>query len=178
MSYIDGEGYRRVKTPTGWRREHRVVAGVDDPQVHVHHVNHDKTDNRPENLRILTADEHAEEHARERRTIDRARVRALYEAGWTMPRIAKHLGTHHGNVSRALRDAGGRARPMLETRGVPVDRAELDRLYRAGLRPDAIGRELGVSGDVVRARLKRWGYPSYPPGRPYPSRTQEAHTDV
>jgi HNH endonuclease len=55
----------QVKTDQGWEREHRVVAQPGPDQV-VHHVNGDPTDNRPENLEIMTQAEHAKLHDPER----------------------------------------------------------------------------------------------------------------
>jgi len=57
-------GYKRVYTgPYTYEFEHRIVAGLEkgDERV-VHHKNHDKTDNRPENLEVMTRSEHAKEH--------------------------------------------------------------------------------------------------------------------
>lgn len=52
---------------TNQRHEHRVVAeqmlgrGLKPSEV-VHHKNHDKRDNRPENLAVMTRAEHINEH--------------------------------------------------------------------------------------------------------------------
>jgi hypothetical protein len=67
-------GYVRVWCPghpvakrDGYALEHRRVlhdAGVAVPSGHhVHHLNEDKTDNRLENLAVLTASEHVRTHA-------------------------------------------------------------------------------------------------------------------
>jgi len=54
--------------PGLWKHEHRVVMEREVnrtllPTEHVHHKNRDKTDNRLENLQLLTAQEHALLHA-------------------------------------------------------------------------------------------------------------------
>jgi hypothetical protein len=57
-------GYNLVyQGPYTYEFEHRIAAGLSkkDKQV-VHHKNHDKLDNRPENLEIMTRSEHAMEH--------------------------------------------------------------------------------------------------------------------
>lgn len=50
----------------GYVAEHRMVAWdcgiLTDPADHVHHVNEDKTDNRPENLDALHGSEHRRHH--------------------------------------------------------------------------------------------------------------------
>ncbi len=67
LRYLNGDGY--VVT---WRRgrkelEHRVVAEEKlgrhlAPGEHVHHLNRDRTDNRPENLEVLSHDDHSRQH--------------------------------------------------------------------------------------------------------------------
>jgi hypothetical protein len=61
---ITADGYVRVYVaPYTYEAEHRIVANAQgDPSVIVHHKNHDKQDNRPENLVCMTRSTHAIEH--------------------------------------------------------------------------------------------------------------------
>lgn len=69
---IGPDGYVRVRTgPNTRQREHREVAAATlgrplRPDEHVHHMNGDKTDNRPENLEVLSVREHALRHPPEK----------------------------------------------------------------------------------------------------------------
>jgi endogenous inhibitor of DNA gyrase (YacG/DUF329 family) len=67
---VDQHGYVRIYEPDhprafggGWVFEHRWVVEQQlgrylDPDEHVHHINHVRMDNRPENLKAMTALEH------------------------------------------------------------------------------------------------------------------------
>lgn len=68
-----GGGYIAVRRPghpladkQGYVMEHRLVlweAGIEIPDGHhVHHLNGDKTDNRIENLTVVSASDHQREH--------------------------------------------------------------------------------------------------------------------
>lgn len=68
---IDSHGYVRIFEPghpratkSGWIFEHRwlieqALGRILDRDEHVHHLNHARSDNRPENLQLLSAHEHA-----------------------------------------------------------------------------------------------------------------------
>ena len=67
---IDHMGYVRIYEPghpratkSGWIFEHRwiieqALGRFLDFEEHVHHLNHIRSDNRPENLQLLSAQEH------------------------------------------------------------------------------------------------------------------------
>jgi hypothetical protein len=56
--YVSASGYRNVKIAQRSFREHRVIwflcTGDDPGLLEIDHINHDRTDNRIENLRVVT----------------------------------------------------------------------------------------------------------------------------
>ena len=84
--FIDNHGYRMVDAPsghpyarckgigsgkmggsTGYIKEHRAImeqhlGRILHPHEHIHHKNHDKLDNRLENLELLSVSEHMRLH--------------------------------------------------------------------------------------------------------------------
>jgi hypothetical protein len=83
--------------------EHRVINGRVTTAEHVHHVNHDRADNRPENLRPLSAVEHAAEHGNPRWWVQAAR---MYSSGLSTYQIGKQLTRNPATVYRALIQLG------------------------------------------------------------------------
>ena len=170
---VASNGYIRVKVPGhpeadkyGWAYEHRVVAhdtfGPIPAGHHVHHVNRDKTDNRPANLEVVNHAEHGAEH----REIDRTAVVAMYRDGLTTTAIAERLGVTSGAVSRALSATGEPTRSKSDYR-VQVDVERLIELHGTpGYRVPQIAAELGVGKAVVRRWMRELGLPPFPVGRP------------
>ncbi len=75
--FVDGAGYIHIHEPShpradanGYIREHIKVAwetfGPFSRDKNVHHKNHKKQDNRPENLELMTRAEHRRHHALEK----------------------------------------------------------------------------------------------------------------
>lgn len=174
MKHLMDSGYVRVYAPghpeakdRGWGREHRIVAhdafGPIPAGHHVHHINGDRSDNRVENLVVLTPEEHGRAH----REVDRARACELYAAGMSQTQVAAALGVHSATLSRLLRDEGEVVRPAGTYRRVSVDEHRLRTLYETpGYRVPQIARDLGVGEAVVRRRMREMGLPSFPAGRP------------
>ena len=107
--YLAANGYVKLV----WSADHEVVEAYEHRFVaqapegsHVHHINHDPTDNRPDNLQIIGPNEHAEYHGNHNRSIDVDRAKALYFQGLGTTRIAKMLGHDPSAVWRALKREG------------------------------------------------------------------------
>ena len=188
--YRNGAGYIRLRWKVGTSRyvetlEHRFVMGMPHPRFDVHHIDGDKTNNDPENLSVMTREEHASLHgaeqereyfpyrskqakekaerARERRVErDRRRrlIRSMYEDGATTIAIADELGLHHSTVSRELRSAGGIARTRGGGRGNtgPTRSTRQVVQARARMRCERCGRDLRWEpGQIHHRRPRKMG---------------------
>lgn len=105
--YLTNDGYVLCRWRIGPQTyvealEHRMIAGRDAENVH--HVNGDKTDNRPENLEPITASAHTQKHTKP--SFDVVEAAQLYRDGWSLPRLAKKYGLNAVSVMRTLKRRG------------------------------------------------------------------------
>jgi hypothetical protein len=106
---VDAAGYRRVRRDGKQVFEHRWVVEQHLGRKlltteHVHHVNGNRTDNRLENLLVLTDSAHQAVHAPQR--LDVAAAAQLFHAGLTCVAIGARLGVSNETVRTHLRRAG------------------------------------------------------------------------
>lgn len=95
-----------------------MVVGRPPDHLHVHHINHDPSDNRPENLQIMTAREHQNLHVPI--TWDADEAIKLYRAGASFPELGRRYGVNAVTVLRAFRVRGVKSRPA------PKDKTHCD----------------------------------------------------
>jgi HNH endonuclease len=103
--YCSSHGYVALRWRVAVRTyvhtyEHRIVDGRITTADHVHHINGTKSDNRPENLRPLSAGAHRAAHARELDWWQTART--LYRSGLSAAQVADRVDRHPATVWRAL----------------------------------------------------------------------------
>lgn len=168
--YSSAHGYIRLRWQVAPRRlvetyEHRVFDGMVTDAEHVHHENHDRTDNRRENLRPLTAAEHMAEHGDHRRKVDPEAVTNLYMEGMTQREIAAAVGYDSGNVSRILKRAGVPIRSQRSRYPYPEESA-LRSAYDVSRSAIEVADRLNLPVSRVRAALVHFGLRPFPPGRP------------
>ena len=146
--YKSSHGYIRLRWLVGTQEyveefEHRINAGRPPSWMHVHHRNGDKTDNRPENLEVLTASEHNRRHAR---NLERARVaRGLRPVG-------RQYAPYRGKEAKAKAE---RREAREARRAAEVER--MAGMYAQGLTIVEIGKALGIDHSNVSRRLRAAG---------------------
>ncbi len=114
---MHSEGYVLVYRPdhprapkTGYVYEHRLVmeqylGRILTRHEIVHHKNDDRTDNRLENLEVVTKAWHQAHHLSTRPDITDEKILALVREGWSYKDFA-NLGVWQHRVSRVKRAAG------------------------------------------------------------------------
>lgn len=117
MSWVHAAtGYRYCYAPDGRvRPEHRVIMEVHlgrtlERGEHIHHLNGVKTDNRLENLEVISAEEHTRRHHTPERMVachkkigaaghlEKALARALFDLGATRLAIASFLDRPYNRI--------------------------------------------------------------------------------
>lgn len=142
--YRNGRGYIRLRWKVGTEQyveeyEHRIVAGRPDPWLHVHHINGVKDDNRPENLEVLTREEHGRKHA---------------EESWPEDARGKR-GDHWPYRCAADKAKAERQIVRKEARAAEVKR--MRELYEEGKSLPQVAEIVGISDTNVYRRLKAAG---------------------
>lgn len=107
-------GYKKIRLKrNSYQREHRLIMEkhlgrkLRKGEV-VHHINHDRKDNRIENLEVMSSSEHTRHHLKERwekesKKIDLSYVRGEIKNGATVSSIAKHFGVNECTIYRRLK---------------------------------------------------------------------------
>lgn len=162
-TYVSKSGYIWEKVPGhpasnvhGYVLQHRLVVEkalgryLSGSEV-VHHVNHDRQDNRPENLRAMDRTSHGMEHGRPVLALDEREVRKAL-LGRSTAEAASLLGVHH----MTLRN---RFPKLLAKRHPPgfLDAHEKEiRSLSRNLPLESIADRFETTRQAVAAALARW----------------------
>lgn len=92
--------------------EHRFVMGMPPKGTIVHHRNHDKSDNRPENLEVLGSRAEHNQHHPTQYTFDVDEAVRLGRAGQRARAVATTLGVSPQSIRRVFKRNGIPTRPQ------------------------------------------------------------------
>lgn len=165
--YVNKAGYVILRWQVGTRShvdcfEHRVFDGKTTTAEHVHHINHVRDDNRPENLRPMTAAEHRLEH-------DPSEVHAevvkLYKSGLTTIQVGELVDMSSSWVSRIIAENGVDARKPRDYEP-PID-LDLIRLWHSqGVRASEMMRRTRRGRQSIYEAFDQLGLPRFGSGNP------------
>lgn len=141
--YLNDAGYVRLRWKVGVEEyvevyEHRLVAGMPPEEMHVHHRNRVRADNRAENLQVLTFEEHRALHLDEDR-----------------PEFARRRAARGGFKSRQAQEKAARAdarREAMHQRALAMRE-----MYEAGATTTEVGEAFGIDASRVSIHLRRVG---------------------
>jgi Mor family transcriptional regulator len=177
--YKAGHGYIRLRWKIAPRQyvetyEHRLDGDHVTTAEHVHHKNRRRDDNRPDNLKPLSAAEHAEHHTEEyhRRA---HRMAKLYEEGWSTVELSRKFRISTTCVYRRLVDVGVTMRSAEERRAeVPPEQAA--EMYMAGRSITSLARQYRMDSGRITKLIRAGGGVIRKPGRPkaHPVQTENA----
>lgn len=184
--YKTGAGYVALRWKTGPDtyvevREHRLVAGIPPISIHVQHIDGDKSNNDPSNLRLLSSGEHTRLHMQERtkrgkaRDRERAARRVAREAEWVeiarryaagenTTQLGQAFGLDPSNISRGLRQRGHTLRPGNSRPYTQEEIRAILALDEVGIGTERIAVLLAFDLRRVRETLRNYGR-VYGPGR-------------
>ena len=174
--YTTSDGYVILRWKVGVRSyietlEHRIIDGYVTTARHVHHINHDRSDNRQTNLEGLSPKEHSQRH----HITDWAEAWQLYEQGHSTTEVGNRLGCSAGHISRGLRKQGHTLRDTATGRRLILDNERIVELFLAGMPPRRIGALLGVGDWPIRRILRSEGISPRRPGRPLQAASERAN---
>jgi hypothetical protein len=168
--YVANHGYVRLRWRVGPREyvetyEHRVDGDYVTTAEHVHHRNHRRDDNAPENLEPLTSQTHWERHA----SAKADRCIEFYREGYGTVAIGRIVGLDGSSVYRLLQRRRviqpRKVRAAIYTTPLPSDE-QLREWHAAGVRVGPMVEMAGVCRKRLEARLGELGLPRFPPGNP------------
>ena len=158
--YKNSRGYVRLRWLVGPRHyveiyEHRIAAGRPPSNLDVHHINHIKDDNRPENLLVLSRRDHSKLHS------------SLNREKWDKRRAARggyRSWRAYEKAQRRIEREKSRHEKYLKMKG----------LYEEGYSTTEIGKIFGIDNSNVSVHLRQVGTEM----RPFKTPPKKMHNEI
>jgi len=158
----DGQGYILIRVAGRYRNEHRVVMEkmlgrkLKRSEI-VHHIDRDRTNNRPENLELLGQKTHSKRHPSKRRiNVDVKELIRLYKKTVNAGEVARQINLSYYLVRNRLREMGISTKKEYYVRH-DLDLKRIVKLYRRGLSMRQIAIRLSTDGKTIKSRLIKMG---------------------